>query len=319
LALLSRDPALVVAVDISEAQLACVALKVAAIRDLDHPDFLAFLGFRESPVARSATYTSIRSSIDSDARAFWDRHPELIEAGIIHSGKFEQYFHRFRRFVLPLVHGRRDTAQLLAPKSQSDRETFYEQRWDTWRWRAMFRMFFSEFVMGRMGRDPEFFRYVEGSVSDRILSRVRYALTTLPGERNPFMTYILTGNFGDALPLYAREATYDKIRANLSRLRVVNGTIADANRTLGVKYDACNLSDIFEYMDEPTFRAVADDLLRNCNDCARLAYWNMLVPRSIATLMPDRVVADVADAEELHRVDQAFFYSAFHVDHVSMR
>ncbi len=31
--------------------------------------------------------------------------------------------------------------------------------------------------MGRLGRDPEFFRYVEGSVAERILERVEYALT----------------------------------------------------------------------------------------------------------------------------------------------
>ena len=68
----------------------------------------------------------------------------------------------------------------------------------------LFRVFFSRFVMGRLGRDPEFFRYVEGSVSDRILSRTRHALTVLPTHANPFLAYILTGNYGDALPRYLR-------------------------------------------------------------------------------------------------------------------
>src|SRR5688500_16524343 len=160
--MLACDPALVVAVDISGAQLGCVDLKCAAIRELEYPDFLAFLGFRPS-ATRSSTYARLRSTMNADARAFWDRRAALIDDGIIHCGRFERYFHRFRRFVLPLVHSSRDTAQLLAPKSHHERVDFYEKRWDTWRWRAMFRLFFSEFVMGRMGRDPEFFRYVEGS------------------------------------------------------------------------------------------------------------------------------------------------------------
>lgn len=317
LALLAFDPALVVAVDINAAQLACLDLKRAAILRLDHPAFLTFLGFRTAATPRRATYRTLRDALSPEAREFWDRNEDLIEKGIIHAGKFESYFHLFRRYILPLVHGRRTTMELLRAKSQEERIAFYEKRWDTWRWRALFRLFFSKYVMGRMGRDPEFFRYVEGSVSERILARVRHALTTLPGERNPFMTYILTGNFGDALPMYARPEHFDHIRANLERLRTVHGTIAHANRALGLDYDACNLSDIFEYMDPDVFAGVAGDLLRSCHDGARLVYWNMLVPRRIADHYPHRVVERPERAAALHREDQAFFYSAFHIDEVT--
>ena len=48
-------------------------------------------------------------------------------------------------------------------------------------------------LVGRLGRDPEFFRYVQGSVSDRILSRARHALTVLPTHENPYLQFILNG------------------------------------------------------------------------------------------------------------------------------
>ena len=67
-------------------------------------------------------------------------------------------------------------------------------RADTWRWRILFRLFFSRVVMGRLGRDPSFFRYVEGSVADRILARTRHALTALNPADYPYLQWILTGH-----------------------------------------------------------------------------------------------------------------------------
>ena len=79
----------------------------------------------------------------------------------------------------------RPSCELLEPRTPEERRRFYEQRWDTWRWRLLFRLFFSRTVMGRLGRDPEFFRYVEGDVAASILARTRHALTVLDPADNP--------------------------------------------------------------------------------------------------------------------------------------
>src|SRR5712691_5829274 len=85
LALLTLDPAEVVAVDVSAAQIACVELRVAAFRHLDHAPRLAFLGVGASE-RRLATYRELRADLPSTARAFWDAHPEAIAQGPIHAG-----------------------------------------------------------------------------------------------------------------------------------------------------------------------------------------------------------------------------------------
>ena len=82
--------------------------------------------------------------------------------------------------MIPLIHSRRAVEELLREKDEAARHEFYDRRWNNLRWKLMFRVFFGRFVMGRLGRDPEFFRYVEGAVSERILARSRYALTVLP-------------------------------------------------------------------------------------------------------------------------------------------
>lgn len=314
LAMLAHDPELVVAADISGAQVACTELKCAAIAHLSHEEFLRFAGFRESPESRLDTYHGLREHLTADTREFWDGHPEILNEGIIHAGKFERYFHVFRRRVLRLVHSQYKTSLLLLEKSRQERKDFYRKKWNTWRWRLIFRIFFSRFIMGRMGRDPEFFRYVEGNVAERILRRVEHALTELPTHDNPFMTYILTGNFGSALPFYARPEYFPKIKKNLDRLLIVKGTIGDAAAKAGGTFHAFNLSDIFEYMNPAEFQAVAEELLRYCAPGGCLAYWNMLVPRRISAIFPDRMEYLAELSEALLLEDRAFFYQAFHVD-----
>jgi S-adenosylmethionine-diacylglycerol 3-amino-3-carboxypropyl transferase len=313
LALLARSPALVVAVDISPVQIACLELRRAAFIVLDHPGLLAFLGFAAGD-DRVATYHALREHLSPPSRAYWDTRPETIRSGAIHDGKFERYFSLFRRRVLPLVHGRRDVAELLRPKREEERVAFYRERWDTWRWRGIFRLFFSRLVMGRMGRDPEFFRYVEGSVAERILARVEYALTRLPVHDNPYVNYILTGSFNDALPFYARPENHAAIRENIERLEIVRGDVGEAVRRYGARFDAWNLSDIFEYMDDAVFGEVASLILDASRPGSRLAYWNMLVPRSVSERFPGRARHLDELSRKLFLNDRAFFYQAFHID-----
>ncbi|HWW61416.1 MAG TPA: DUF3419 family protein, partial [Thermoanaerobaculia bacterium] len=172
------------------------------------------------------------------------------------------------------------------------------------RWRAMFRVFFSRFVMGRTGRDPEFFRYVEGSVADRIMKRAEYAMTELPTHTNPYLTFIFTGNYRATLPRYLRDL--DAVRRNLGKLTLVRGSIEEAAQG---KFDGYYLSDIFEYIDPTISRAIYETLLAAANPRARFAYWNLLVPRSAPAGLPVRELREEADA--LFARDLAFFYSRF--------
>ncbi len=298
----------VVAVDLSAAQLALVELKRAAIRELEDDAVLAFFGVRASS-DRLRVYESL--SLPDETRTWWDVHRDAIAGGVIHAGKFENYFRLFRRWVLPLVHSRRDVAKLLAPKSREERQRFYGGEWNTWRWRAMFRIFFSRFVMGRSGRDPEFFRYVEGSVAERIFRRAEYAMTELAPHANPYFTSIFTGNYGEMLPRYLRDLA--AVRRNLDKLTLVRGSIDEA--VVGT-FDGFYLSDIFEYVDPATHAAMYSRLLQAANPGARFAYWNLLVPRRVPPPFASRVreLRDVADA--LFARDQAFFYSAFVLEEV---
>lgn len=316
LALLTRAPARVVALDLNPAQLACLELRVAAYRRLQHGELLELMGSRASERRRD-WYAACRDDLGLETRAFWDEKPEWIEAGIGAAGKFERYFSRFRQRVLPCIHRRRTVMALLDRREAAARESFYQETWNTWRWRLLFRLFFSRTMMGRMGRDPRFFDHVEGPVAERILERTRHALAVLDPSENPYLHWILMGRHGEALPLALREEHFETIRRNLDRLEWRLASIEELlAQEPAERFDAWNLSDIFEYMPESTYHELLAKIVRHSNPGARLAYWNMLAPRSRPTSMGEELDALEDRSRQLHHQDKAFFYSRFVVERV---
>jgi S-adenosylmethionine-diacylglycerol 3-amino-3-carboxypropyl transferase len=315
LALLTRDPESVLALDLSAAQLACLELRVAGYRALQHRDLLALIGSTESN-ERPRLYQACRKYLSAEARLFWDARPDLIRAGIGAIGKFEHYFALFRNRVLPRVHSHEHVQELLTAKPAEERRSFYRKKWNNLRWRTMFAVFFSRKLMGLLGRDPEFFRYVEGSVSEKILRRTEYALTELEPAQNPYVQWILTGHHNGALPTALREENFESIRRNLDRLRWRQGSLEESLGGIE-KFDCFNLSDIFEYMSASSYEQLLRIIVRSSRRGARLAYWNMLVSRR----RPESMAAKLRPLPELSAKlfsrDQAFFYSAFVVEEVA--
>ncbi|MEX2670772.1 MAG: DUF3419 family protein [Phycisphaeraceae bacterium] len=313
LALLAEG-ATVVAADLSTAQLACLELRAAAFRRLDYDDVLAMLGV--SPCAdRLSLFRQLEGDLGDAAVLHWREHADDVRNGIIHRGRFERYFRTFRRWVLPMIHSRRTVDALLAAKSPAAQREFYDQRWNNRRWRALFRLFFGRIAMGWLGRDPEFFRFVEGNVGDRLLKRVEHGLRMVPTQENPYLRYILRGNFESTLPRYLRPENFERIRDGLDRLTLHHGPIEQAAEQHGGDgFDAFNLSDIFEYIDPDTTRSIYAGLLATARPGARLAYWNTLVPRRCPEAFADRVATLDALSDHLHAHDRAFFYCDFHVE-----
>lgn len=315
LALLSRDPESVLAIDLSPAQLACLELRVAAYRELQHHELLALIGSTDSD-RRPWLYRACRKHLSARTAEFWDQHTSLIVSGIGSAGKFEQYFATFRSRILPMVHSRSRVLELLRPKPVERRRRFYREQWNNLRWRLMFRLFFSRKVMGWLGRDPEFFRYVDCSVAERLLQRAEYALTELDPAQNPYIHWILTGRHDQVLPAALREENFELIRRNLDRLewRCVSLEECLAEEKA---FDCFNLSDIFEYMAPQNYEQLLRLLVSRARPGARLAYWNMLAPRrrpeSLASVL--RPLTELSD--HLFRRDQAFFYSALVVEEVA--
>jgi len=317
-ALLAAGAASVTAVEMNPAQVACIELRKAAYLKLDHDAFLELHGSRPSS-RRPSLYAECRALLPAAARDFWDARPESIAGGIGGCGKFENYFRLFRCRVLPIAHPRKRVLSLLEPRTAAGRREFYDRIWNNRRWRAIFHVFFSRALMGALGRDPEFFRYVEGSVAERILARTEHALAVLDPSANPYLHWILTGTHGTDLPFSLEAPNFNLIRSAIlqDRFRIVESPIeALLEAEPDTRFDAFNLSDIFEYMSEANTESLLRKLVAASNPGARLAYWNMLAPRSRPESMADLLDSKDEAASALFLQDRAFFYSRFVVEEV---
>lgn len=320
LAMLTKDPARVVAVDLSAAQLACLDLRCAAYRTLDHGAFLELYGARPSD-RRRALYDACRTSFrDRTTAAFWDeRRADIERQGFAALGKFERYFRLFTNYILPFVHSRKRVAELLRPKTRDEREEFFVKEWDSPRWRFLFNMFFSRAVMGALGRDPAFFDYVEGDMKTHLMGRVRHAAVELDPSQNSYMQWILNGRLDKALPVALRRENYDTIKNRLDRIEWRQAAIEDAIKDLNaasLRPARYNLSDIFEYMSAENTESLLRGLVNAGQSGGRLAYWNMMVPRSRPESLAHALEPLPALSRALHLKDKAFFYRAFVVEEI---
>ncbi|MCC6453392.1 MAG: DUF3419 family protein [Caldilineaceae bacterium] len=321
LALLAHGPERVVAVDLSAVQIAALELRVAAYRRLDYPAAMQLLGVQpadQSNEQRLDLYALCRPLLSASSQTYWDDHAADIRAGVVAQGRFERYLRLFSRRILPLIHPARVRNALLQRRNLVARCKFYTTVWDTWRWRLLFRVFFSRLVMGRLGRDPAFFRYAEGDIATGLFERTRNALTRLDPTHNPYLQWILLGRHGSALPFALRPQNFQAIRRHLNRLEW--HTLAAEQylaETKSEKFDGFNLSNIFEYMSLSAYHELLEQLIGAARPNARMVYWNLLAPRRRPAEFANRVISLDNLAATLHRQDHAFFYSALVIEQVA--
>lgn len=306
----------VTAIDLSRPQLALAELKLVATRRLPVQSLRSLLGF-DDPGRRVWFYHHVRDDLGPDARAWWDAHEDVVREGICGAGRFERYLATFREKLLPWVHRRGTVDGMLACESLDAQKAFFAERWDTWRWRAMVRVFFSRAVMSRTGRSPEQFAHVEGAVSERFLERARHALTELPVADNFFVYWMLAGRFPDLERAHAYLSSdgHARLRAAADRIRFVHASLeAYLESVPPGSFSAFNYSDLFEYVPAEHHARLLELTARAARPGARIAYWNLLVPRFRPDALADRLERRTDEAARLLSRDRAFVYGGFQLE-----
>ncbi len=310
LALLSADPEKILAVDINPSQIAALEIRMAAFKILDYHDLLKFLGIKPCN-QRLDIYVKLRHSLSSNSRYFWDKNPLYIKEGLIHCGRVENYLKRFRKWILPFLISRKKRRQLFMPP-QGCLNILAKDDINSWRWHLFTRFFFSKLYLAKMdlGRTKSIYRQIAKNIPALVLERIQHALTAVPSVSNPYLEYIVRGNYFDNLPYYLQKNNFQKIHGNLARLQIFNGSLKQAlDGNSGTFFDGFNLSDIFEYMDIHQFNKTFDQILNHCEPGARIVYWNNLVER-IPLKAPERLRILDETANDLFSKNRSFFYGS---------
>lgn len=309
LALLATQPKRVDAFDISVVQLYVTELKKAAFGSLDYDTMLSFLGVTKiDETERLQIFDSIERKLGKPASEYWNTNKSVIAKGVVTGGKFENYFSLFRRWFLPLTHPQKTVQQLLQLKTNSEQKAFYKSTWNNWRWQTLMAIFFSRFVMGKYGRDPQFLKQVNIPVSQFIRQKAEAHLQSAYCTDNAFLQMIFTGNYQHSLPFYLRKENYEIIKSNLPKLNIIK---ADASQIVERQpYDAYCFSNIFEYMPARQFEVLVQGWANLIPPASKLAFWNLMVPRSFAETSPN-YFSKKSVSSILVEKDNGFFYNRF--------
>ena len=309
LALLSLDPKELIAADLNPAQLACLEIRLAAFQSLDHGALLRFMGVSEEP-RRLEQYARLRGRLSGQTREFWDGKEKEIRSGIIHAGRLERFLRRYRWALERFVHPPARIQTLLQPADASSRRSYYDQTFNSPSWRLLNRVAFSRSVLGRLGRDPEFFRHASPDVTSGPAERMQRALTGVQAHSNPYLSFQLTGNYrSGALPLYLRPENFKAIRSRSGRVQLFLGQVEEAPGS----FAGFNLSNVFEYMDSAQHLLAYGRILDKAALGGRLAYWNLHVQRARPE-SEKRRARELAAGLKLGKNDQYWAYRSFHLD-----
>lgn len=278
LGMLTKNPKEIVAFDINETQLNLLNLKIAAFKKLKYEEILILLGIKKGDSLK--LFKKLERTLDKDTYNYFIQNKRILKKGIINSGKFEKYFQLFRKIIIPLFTNKKNIKKLASYSNVKEQKEFYEEKINNKRLKRIFNIFFGFKIMGKYGRDKSFYDHVSDKEQSafEIKKRFDIGISTIPNKTNPYITYILLNEFtNDALPYYLQKENYNSIKNNINKIIIKKGTLLDIN----MKFDYCNLSDIFEYMSEEDFNKNINHLDKITKNNCRVLYYNMQNKRYI--------------------------------------
>lgn len=315
--LLLKNPRKIIAIDINKEQIYLTKLKSLAIQHLSFKEFVQFIGF-EKCHNRLKIFNRIKIYLDKEELNYWVNNKKNIKSGVIHCGKLEKYLFKFRKFMLPFILSKSKRNEFLRIESLEKQKDFFDRKWNNWRFRFLFNLFFSKRGMSH-GRKKDYFKYSEDrDLTSHYFERTKHGLTKIPIKSNFFMQYILTGT----IPIpsenhaYLDPENFHKLKSKLPEIKFIHEDIYEfIKKSDNDSFSKFNLSDIFELKTQEEYEAILREIARVSKKNSKVCYWNNLVPRyehqSVENIVPNKTLS-----ARLSEKDRCHFYSRFIVENI---
>jgi S-adenosylmethionine-diacylglycerol 3-amino-3-carboxypropyl transferase len=311
LGFLLHDPALIYAVDINSSQSHLMELKLAATRKLDYEEFVGFIGLTNN-TRRLQVYEMLKKELSEQALDFWDNNTRLIKRGIIMNGRYERFVKIVSRLIR-LIQGKNRINKLFVNQSIKEQELFFQTKWNTWRTRLIFNLFFNKQILAKRGLDAEYFHFDDGSDSfaESFFNRFSHVLTKIKTVDNYFLHLYLKGKYRNPkeVPTHFQEGNYEAVKEKLSRINLIT---ADAKKWLTEmpegSINCFALSNICELMSVKETEELFKEVFRTATNGARICFRNLMIPREVPSSLNDKIKLDKDLSNTIQNNDRSFVY-----------
>lgn len=281
---LLNDPEKIYAVDINPAQTWLMEFKIAAIKNLDHQEFISLLGLKKY-ADRLSLFSRIENDLSKEANLFWKSNIKLIKDGILFNGKFEGFI-KIAGKMLSLLQGRKKVKQLFSLQSLDEQKEFYNKRWNNKRWKLIFKLMFNKKRLAKKGLVAEYFHFDDGaqSFSESFYNRAAKVLCDIPVKNNYFLSAYFTGKYNSEteIPLYLKPEHYKHIKRNVDRIQLITADTKYWLETMpAASIDGFCLSNICELMSEEDTKKLFTEVVRTARPKAKICFRNLMISREV--------------------------------------
>jgi S-adenosylmethionine:diacylglycerol 3-amino-3-carboxypropyl transferase len=313
LALQSKSPNKIISIDVNPTQIYLLELKKTAITRLNYNELLELLGLRPSK-NRIEIYYSISPFLSETCKKFWDANTDTLKKGIIHGGKFESYLSFFRKYILTVIHSKKDIEKLISITDKTYQSDYYKKVWNNFRWKLIFKIFFSKLIMKNRGRSKEMFQHnTTKSVGNIYYERCEKAFSKGIVHGNRYLEYILKGNYYTTIPYYLEKKNIETMLTQNNISLVISDILSFLNTQADNSISKFNLSDVFESMTTKKTNEIFHEISRVATNNARIIFWNNLVKRDVPTMLSPIFHSEDSLVENLKKQDKVFFYDHFKI------
>ena len=328
---LTAGPAQITAVDLSPAHVALGRLKIAAAQNFpDHDAFLRFFGEANRKDNLELYRKHISPYLDEESRSWWDKGGLFSGANI---RAFTKGFYRkglLGRFI-GTAHFlcRRlgtDLRRLSEAKTQQEQIAFFESDIA-----PLFNTRLVKFLASRraalfgLGIPPAQYEALAGPEGDMVAvlkERTRKLACDFPLKENYFAWQGFMRRYDVApdasLPPYLQRENFETVRANASRLHIINESFTDHLRTLpDGSRNGYVLLDAQDWMNDEQLNDLWREVTRTAAPGARVVFRTAAAPSLLPGRVDDSILSqwDYREAESLEgtRQDRSAIYGGFHL------
>lgn len=306
--LLTRRCQKIVCIDANPVQNYLLELKAAAMKVLDHEDYLAFLGATASENRRMLLQL-LYPQLSPKAALFWKEHEKMVEKGILYQGTVERLTGMVAKLLALLRGGK--VEKLFAINDLEEQRRYVRDHWDSYFWRKTLNILLNPIISRFLIKDPGLINVGSDiKAGSYIYERIQESLTRELANKNPLLSLILRGKVGPAAySPYLTESGISVIKHSLSALEIHTTNVLDyLESTPEHTFDAFSLSDIASYMSYPNFVRLLTLLIKTAKPGARFCLRQFLSSYEIPSHLQPYFKREEALEKRLTKEDNCFVY-----------